>query len=48
MDDELVSAGAQPTYLWPVRRGRHVVQARAALEGDPEMIETAPVTFLVK
>ena len=48
VNHELVAVGADSTYLWPVRRGRHVVQARAALEDDPQVVETAPVTFLVK
>jgi penicillin-binding protein 1C len=50
VDGHIVGSTARHThqFLWPLVRGRHIVQARIWQEGHPEPIDTPAVEFIVK
>jgi len=48
VDGHVVGSTARHTFLWPLVRGSHTVQARVWQEGHPEPIATPVVEFVVK
>jgi len=48
VDGRIVGSTARHTFLWPLVRGNHTVQARVWQEGHSEPVETPAVEFVVK
>ena len=48
VDEELAGIGYSSSYLWSLKPGRHVVEARWWRQGDTESFVTRPVSFEVR
>jgi penicillin-binding protein 1C len=48
VDGHIAGSTAQPTFLWPLVRGSHTVQARVWQAGHTEPVDTPVVEFIVK
>ncbi len=48
VDDRSIATTSAPTFLWPLRRGAHIVKAQIWLDKYRPFVETEPVGFVVK
>lgn len=48
LDGEVVAATSGPTYLWPLRRGKHVLSARFHGAAEEPAVDTREVRFTVR
>jgi penicillin-binding protein 1C len=48
VDGRIVGSTVRHTFLWPLVRGSHTVQARVWQAGHPEPVDTPAVEFVVK